>query len=99
MRSLLLLWPKPPAIKPPFALNRNGDRLGGKVTSSSSHNGNTWTATELVKKLNVGQGKKVRWVSGQQRAGRRERKSDKSAAHERRQCVIYVSTERSGNWE
>lgn len=41
MRSLLLLRPKPAAIKPPFALNRKGDRLGGKVTSSS-HNGTTF---------------------------------------------------------
>lgn len=59
MRSLLLLRPKPPAIKPPFALNRKGDRLGGKVTPSS-HNGDPQSTAgpkKKKKKLRVGQRK------------------------------------------
>lgn len=33
MRSLLLLWPKAPTIKPPAPLDRKRDSLGGKVSS------------------------------------------------------------------
>lgn len=100
MRSLLLLWPKPPAIKPPFALNRKGDRLGGKVTSS--HNGTTTDIHSAVPVKNTPCGAKRDTAVGEwETVGwrERERKSDKSAAHERRRCVIYVSSERSGNWE
>lgn len=57
MRSLLLLWPKPPAIKPPFALNRKGDRLGGKVTSQNGNPQSTASPRKEKKKLRVGQKK------------------------------------------
>lgn len=46
MRSLLLLWPKPPAIKPPFTLDIKGNRLRGKVTPS--HNGDTHRASKKI---------------------------------------------------
>lgn len=91
MRSLLLLRPKPPAIKPPFALNRKGDRLGGKVTPSS-HNGDPQSTAGQKKKKKAPCGAEKVTIAG-------ERESDKSAARERRQRVIYVSSERSGNWE
>lgn len=97
MRSLLLLWPKPPAIQQPFALNIKRDRLGGKVTSS--YNGSTLISTKHAgQKHPLGHREKVQRVSGHlYTVGCRERENQ--TAHERRQCVIYVSSERSGNWE
>lgn len=72
MRSLLLLQPKPPTIKAPSALNRIGDNMEGKVSSSSF----SASSSSLQKRR-----EKIR------------------QAHGGRQCVIYGSSERSGNWK
>lgn len=73
MRSLLLLWPKPPAIKPLFALNIKADRLGGKVTPS--HYGAAPASTgQAVKEVPCGAEKETA-VGEWAMAGWREREN------------------------
>lgn len=87
-----MLWPKPPAIKALFALNIKENKLRGKVTP---HNDGARTSSEHA-------GEQSPTQSGKSDCGgleRDQRKPDKTVAHERRQRVIYVSCERSGNWK